>query len=84
MPLAEPRVFGHPPLDRCELLDRVILGARLYRPEPVALKRLGENLGIARERVRQLAKRISGEIEASAGRLVAGIAAREQQTPIFE
>ena len=53
--------------------DRAILNARLFTKNPAPMKRLGYEFGITRERVRQLAKRIAGDIEASTGRLVAGI-----------
>ena len=58
-----------------DIRDRTILDACLYTSTPIAMKRLGEDLGITTERVRQLCKRIAGDIKASSGQLVEGIAA---------
>ena len=59
--------------------DRTILNARLYTSTPTPMRHVGEDLGITAERVRQLGKRIAGEIEASTGRLVEGIATLIEQ-----
>lgn len=57
-----------------DIRDRIILDSRLYTSTPIAMRRLGEELGITTERVRQLGKRIARDIEASTGQLVEGIA----------
>ena len=65
--------------------ERLILDQRLLSPSPQTLEQLGEQLGVTRERVRQIQHRLTNKIDSKIGSQLRVIAvlARQQLGPVI-